>query len=317
MALPPGIILQLGESADSAISRALGQGAPIMASVPRTEPGLVAAVHLGAIPEIAAAWSPLLASRRVHVRITGVFCHQSPMVIYHDGGKWHRCELADLLVVVDCRTSYWKGRRAALVQAKMASQAGTVDIKKGSGWTQLALYQRWPLFDFELAAYGLKSVDLTPGSDSDHSGTYGIIDRHWHRSLAPRWTQHPANPTPKKTKGHPELGHFLARMLAGQVGYGREVDAGVNPTWTAVVNALMRATLGKTFRHSSTLGKTAAPRSVSAMALTLNAAGSFLVSGGTDGPPEGTASPIEDGPTGISTLIMEVAEGEIPDDLEW
>lgn len=316
MVFTPGLVLQLATAADSAVSRALGNGAPIMTSVPRTEPGLVAAVHLGAIPEIAAAWSLPLASRGMHVKLTGVFCHQSPMVTYHVGGRHHRCELADLLVVVDNRTRYCNGRRAALIQAKMASKAETVDVKKGSGWTQLALYQGWPLFDFELATYGLKSVNLTLGSDSHCSGTYGIIDRHWHRSRAPRWSQHPANPTPKKTRGYPELGCFLARMLAGHAGFGRAVDASVNPTWTKVVDALMRETFRKTFRHSSTLGKTA-PRSVSALAFTPNGPASFSVSGGTGGPPEGAFSLIEEGPTGISTLLLEVAEGEIPDQVEW
>ncbi|MBY3486115.1 hypothetical protein [Rhizobium laguerreae] len=318
MKLSAGTVHQMSVSANVAISRALANGSPLMKSPPRTEPGLVAAVHLGAIPDIAAAWSPLFGSAGLNLKLTGVFCHQSPMVIYHDAkGKRQRCELADFLVVIDSRTSLWTGRRAALIQAKMAARAGTVDIKKGSGWAQLSLYQSWPRFDFEQAEYRLKSVDLTPGLGSDSSGTYGIIDRHWHRSQAPRWTQLPANPTPKKTIAYPELGDFLARMVAGHSGYGRDVDSGINPTWTEVVDALMRETLSKTFRHSSTLGNTAAPRSVSSIAFMAASTGGFVVSGGSGGPPDGQFSGIEDGPTGISTLVIEVAEREIPDRLEW
>lgn len=289
-----------------------------MRSVPRTEPGLVASVHLGAIPDIGAAWSPLLATEGVNVRLTGVFCHQSPMVTYNDArGNKQRCELADFLVVIDSKTSHFRGRRAALIQAKMASKAGTVEIKKGSGWNQLALYQSWPPFDFEQSDYGLKSVDITPGLDALHSGTYGIIDRHWHRSKAPRWTQLAANPTPHKTKNKPELGDFLSRMVAGVSGYGRDVDAPVNPTWTAVVNALLQQTIGKAFRHSSTLGTAIAPRQISLAAFMMDGISSFTITGGTLGPPEGTISGIEGGPTGITTLIIEIAEGELPDSFTW
>ncbi|ANP88256.1 hypothetical protein [Rhizobium leguminosarum] len=318
MTLSSSAVHQMSVSANVAISRALANGSPLMKSSPRTEPGLVAAVHLGAIPDIAAAWSPLFTLAGLNLKLTGVFCHQSPMAIYCDvRGKRQRSELADFLVVIDLRTSRWTGRRAVLIQAKMAAQAGTANVKKGSGWTQLSLYQNWPRFDFEQAAYRLKSVDLTLGVDSDHSGSYGIIDRHWHRSHAPRWTQLPANPTPKKTIGYAELGDFLARMVAGQSGYGRDVDTCVNPTWTEVVDALMRETFSKTFSHSSTLGNIAAPRSVSAMALLAAPAAGFVVSGGTGGPPDGQFSGIEDGPTGITTLLIEVAAGEIPDRPDW
>lgn len=308
----------MGLSANAAISRALSKGAPIMRSVPRTEPGLVASVHLGAIPDINAVWSPLLAAEGINLRLTGIFCHQSPMVTYNDTrGKRQRCELADLLVIINSKTSHFSGRRAALIQAKMASKAGTVEIKKGSGGTQLALYQNWPPFDFEQSDYGLKAVDLKLGLDALHSGTYGIIDRHWHRSKAPRWTQLAANPMPHKTKNKPELGDFLSRMVAGVSGYGRDVDATVNPTWTAVVDTLLQQTLGKAFRHSSTLGAGIAPRQVSLAAFMMSGLFSFTTRSSTVGPPEGTISRIEDGPTGITTLIVELSEGEMPDDYEW
>lgn len=314
MTLPVNIVHQMSVSANAAIAQALLDGAPQMKSQPRTEPGLVAAVHLGAIPDIASAWSAPLSKVGLQVKLTGVFCHQTPVVAYQDAkGKLQRCELADFLIVVDSKTQFWSGRRAALIQAKMASKARTVEIKKGGSATQLELYQRWPLFDFLQSAYGLTAVNLKPGIDSHHSGTYGIIDRHWNSSLAPRWTQHPATPTPNKTYNHPELGEFLARMVAGESGFGRDADIGVNPTWSEVIDALLRQTLSKTFRHSQSLGTQTPSRYISAMALMLLGSGSFIVSGGAGVPPEGAFSYIEDEPTGITTLHVEVGEIEIPE----
>jgi hypothetical protein len=302
----------MGAAANAAIAKALERGAPQMKSPPRTEPGLVAAVHLSAIPDIASAWSGHLRSLGLQVKLTGVFCHQSPIVTYQDRkGSGQRCELADLLVVIDSRTQFWNGRRAVLIQAKMATSARTVRIKKGQDTAQLELYQDWPLFDFEQAAYGLKGVDLTKGSDCHYSGAYGIIDRHWHSSKAPRWTQHPATPTPTKTYNAPEFGDFLARMVAGAAACGRDASATINPSWSGVVEALLRETLAKNFSHSPSLGPLTPPRSISTMAFMQ--ASSFAILAGAGGPPDGQMSMIEGEPSGISTLHLDIGEIDIPD----
>src|SRR5438128_1131570 len=129
-------------AANDAISDALLHGSSGMQSIPRTEPGLVAAVILGGIPAIAAAWKPLLAKLGLRLKLTGVFCHGSPMVEFR-GTRGGACELADLLIVVDIVNRPHRVRRAVLIQAKMACCIERVKMTGVSSLRQLQLYQRW------------------------------------------------------------------------------------------------------------------------------------------------------------------------------
>ncbi len=89
------------------------------------------------IQEIGANWSPVLRRHGIALRVTGVFCHQTPKAHYiHPVGGPKSPELGDLLVVHEHRNMLPSGqietsRRAVLVQAKMARdgvpQSGKVD----------------------------------------------------------------------------------------------------------------------------------------------------------------------------------------------
>jgi hypothetical protein len=115
-------------------------------------------------------------------------------------------------------------RRAALIQAKMAARAARVAMSGPSTRNQLELYQQWHVFDFEEMAYELKQIDFRQGRSATHSGTFGVIDRHLIDPATdpPVWTQHPARPTPHDTSHGVTLGEFLARMVNGRRGFGRE-----------------------------------------------------------------------------------------------
>lgn len=305
--VPPSTLWAMSKSAQAEITQALAWGAPGMRATPRTEPGLVAAVHLGAVPNIAAAWKAELAPLGATVKLTGVFCHQSPMVTYVNAkGQGRRCELADLLVVVDSQLPWFTGRTAVLIQAKMAAGYGTVSPTGISSLTQLELYQLWPAFDFEQASYGMKSVNLKHGTDHDRSGTFGVIDRHWRRSGAPRWTQHPASPTPSKTTGVPELGKFLASICLGKPGYGRNANFASGTAWSKMIDKLLCENQAKMFRHKAILGGNSAPRSVTAFMQMQAVPPVFAVTGGGTAPPDGQFEVLEGGQTGISTLHVEV-----------
>ena len=79
---------------------------------------------LGGIQQIGKAWKPLCSGLGSTIDLSGVFCHAAPMVKFAGSKRRpRRCELADLLVVVDVGTSSSFVRRAALVQAKMARAA--------------------------------------------------------------------------------------------------------------------------------------------------------------------------------------------------
>lgn len=265
----------------------------------------MAAVHLGALPQIKKSWSSPLAAHGLSLQMTGVFCHQSPYVVF---GSGKTCELADLLVVVDIHLANRMERRAVLIQAKMASQAKTVSVSGISSLTQLALYQSWPDFDFKDKAYGLTGVNLRHGSDSAHSGTFGVIDRHWNSSAAPRWTQHPASPTPHKTMNAPTLGTFLARMIGRRAGYGRDANPHSRTAWANMIEVLLRENRSKMFRDAPSMGKGVfQPRMMLAFSAVNGPLWPALYAGGFDLPPDVTVVEMDDGPTGISTIHVAVS----------
>jgi hypothetical protein len=186
---------RMSSKADRALAEALLRGATIMKHPPRTEVGFVAAVTLDGIKAIAGAWEPALAPLGLSINIQGVFCHGRPQVIT----KKFRCELADLLIVVDRRDSGHLVRRATLIQAKMAWRKQLVQFTGASSPKQLELYQNWPPFRFVEADYGPAFFRLA-GSPYGEGGSFGVIDRHLildPDTTPPVWTQH--NPHPTRT----------------------------------------------------------------------------------------------------------------------
>ena len=243
---------QMAADADNALGAQLLAGSSIMGTPPRTEVGYVATVVLDGIKAIANAWEPHLRPIGLKLRLQGVFCHGSPQVLFGTS----RCELADLLVVVDRRIGRHWTRRAALIQAKMARAACRVSLKGRSSTLQLSLYQHWPAFTFvDRTRYGSAAYRLV-GSTSGEAGTFGVIDRHLHNPLTdpPTWTQHPPSPPPHKVTGEPELGTFLTGMLAGAATCGRTAPERPKDDWTRIVELLLRVTYSETFAHTQTLG---------------------------------------------------------------
>lgn len=221
-------------------------------SKPTGEIGFVAAVVIGGVHDIANAWAPLLRPHRLSVsqsvKMSGVFCHQTPRATFTDkSGKSVSCELADLLVVVEDNTSgRFDQRWAALIQAKMAAPGGGQTLTQPGDLRQLDLMSRWPLFtlpknfapgtrDFTTCKYPGKKLDC---------GRYGLIEGppnpDWHQ-------QAPASVMP--VRGY-RLGTFLAHMVeTGQVGYGREAT-GDRDDWSRTVDELMKQTYKQRFKYA-------------------------------------------------------------------
>lgn len=170
-------------------------------------------------------WSSILSTEGISLRVTGVFCHQTPKVHYvHPKAGLKSPELGDLLIVHEHKTTPPTGgseisRRAVLVQAKMADQGVPSKVDQ----YQEYLYEHWP--DFELKGRGQgKARFLTgkrnfrPGIDA---GRYGLIERDWHAGLTPRflpfccgfpWTYcMPSKPI--WSAGGEDAGSFIANML--------------------------------------------------------------------------------------------------------
>jgi hypothetical protein len=293
-----------------------------MLSLPRTEVGFVAAVALGAIRDIAAAWTPLCAGSGFLLKLTGVFCHAAPMVTFTDANsRSMRCELADLLIVVDITIAGSLVRRAALIQAKMASAAGRVALSGKSSPVQLDLYQNWYLFDFEEAAYSMSRIDFSAGGAAVDSRTFGAIDRHLRdpASSPPVWTQHAPSPTPVVISNQPQLGEFIAEMVDGtRASFGRLSTPSLQTDWSKAVERLLAITYARVFHHKSTLGSASAPRCVSAVAcLSLRTMADLTreVWGGSGGqPPFDDVRIIEDDgePSGISVVHITVDDSDTP-----
>lgn len=315
--LTPSLLTSLTSAADVVVDDVLLRGSHGMRARPRTEVGFVAAITLGGVPGIASAWAPLLRPHGYSLNIDGVFCHAAPVVAFKLGaGPRVRCELADLLVVTDHLDQTGRlERRASLIQTKMAPKARRVSLTGRSSVRQLDLYQSWPAFTFEEPVYGSKSYDLKSLGQGD-AGSFGVIDRHFRNSpgMPPRWTQHDARPTPASVTNEPSFGGFLAQMVGGNVGAcGRVAVPGGSDDWSQVVDILLDVTYKKAFRHAPTLGVSAAPRGVTAIAYLTGPHEQQLrrrrLAGHDWRPPFDGFEAVEDeSPGGISVLRVEVSQ---------
>lgn len=171
-------------------------------------------------------WAPILSSRGISLKVTGVFAHQTPKATYdHPVSGEESPELADLVIVHEHTTSGTAGvplitRRAVLVQAKMAHRGtpGKVDA------VQEYLYQHWP--DFELKGLGATRRErFLPGARDIRANLggsrYGLIEKTAHAGAKTRtypfccgfpWTfSDPLDAI--RTAGGEDAGSFIANML--------------------------------------------------------------------------------------------------------
>jgi hypothetical protein len=301
--IPNSLTPLLESAADKEINKILRTGATsVNQKIPNGEVGFVAAFVLGGVPAIAAAWQPLLKPHHLSVRMSGVFCHQTPMATFIDSsGAPRTCELADLLIVVDDLTSGAPTARwAVLIQAKIASATGGQKLTKQGDLNQLDLLTHWPRFTLPSGfATGQRDFSTCAHAGSViECGRYGLIDKQpkpiWHQ-------QAPANPMPA---GGDELGTFLARMVEGRSGYGRKAT-GLSDDWSRTVDELMKVTAGLAFTYAAGL-KGSHQRGNSALALVIaHDSPSFASGRWASGPPPagGKSERPPDGPSEGINLV--------------
>lgn len=183
----------------------------------RGEVATVADLVVNGTPAVETSWQSILAPQH-SVTFHAVFCHGSPYVDFTYGGSFQTCELADLLLVMDYLDSTGWTRQAALIQAKM-TKSGLIAISGFGPGTQLDLYQNWPSFTFQPAAYSRHPRDFgTTISPVTDTGRYGGIDLTLN---AEEWRQvDPLLQTPFVNSAGMLLGEFLARLADGQNGVG-------------------------------------------------------------------------------------------------
>lgn len=174
---------------------------------------------------LGAHWGPLLVSRGLSLRITGVFCHQTPKASYTHPRGSKSPELADLLIVHEHKAALSGGlitttRRAVLVQAKMVDQGLPAAVDP----YQEYLYEHWPVFSLKgrgprgASSFLPGARDLKPNTGGSR---YGLIERTAHGSPSSvtwpfccgfPWTFVDPN-DPIRTAGGEDAGAFITNML--------------------------------------------------------------------------------------------------------
>jgi hypothetical protein len=264
-----GLKQNLINAAGSLVAAALLKGNPPTVAAPKNEPTAVAAVTWVAIPDVVARWRPVLRPLGFQIALHSVFCHQSPQVRFVDqNGKTQQCELADLLIVVDETASgAIQDRRAVFVQAKMFSSNGVISISAASR-DQLELYEYWPSFNFVSGPYKPVPRDFAgsgqPGSTNE-SGRYGGIDLP---PTAPLWEQIVPSTNPAMQRGiGMELAEFVAGMVVGDAGIGREAQSSGNDDWSMTVDEILSVTAAQSVMLAASLGAGVPhPRGVTSLA---------------------------------------------------
>lgn len=237
--------------------------APVIATVltcggtrtgkPSGEVSAVRTMTLDGFDQITAAWSPILRAHGYRIDLRAVFCHSRPHVTfapvphpnYPGGTTPRRCELADLLIVIDHLDLSKKidDRRAVLVQAKML-KGGAVK-PSGQEWVQHELLAWLPSFTFVDYAYDPRSRNLNgmpqvgvPAYTAEYGGIdLGKSPPEWRHERT--WTTAPwfSSPAP--------LACYLAGMVTGAPAYSRKAVRGGLDDWSFTVDELLRVTAAR------------------------------------------------------------------------
>ena len=284
---------------------------------PHTEPMAVASLVLVGVHDIHQAWQKHLGPHGYKVSMTGVFCHNSPQVKFTDkAGQPQRCELADLLIVIDHQNAGRAvDRRASLVQAKIAS--GTGDIPGAHTADQLELLMYWHPFTLP-SAYNQSPRDFKfPASPPTPimSGSYGGIDLGQPNKL---WTQVRPQLVMNISNGC-SLGEFLAAMSMGDSGFGREAIVCPPPAptqkplkpedWSATIAEMLKVTATSPFSLALSIRQRRPQRGVTMFGHIPDVFYSSMSSAGGDGLTIEPPYPgIGDGENGVNALYIKLVQ---------
>ena len=209
------------------------------------EPGHIASFVSFGVDALVEAWSPLLAKANLEVRITGVFCHQSPKVAMISSAGVipppGECELGDLLIVHEHEVGAVRKRRAILLQAKMLTGGGAANAN------QEFLYEHWP--DFSIKRPGVFDSRARDVRDNTDGGKYLLIHE-------PPWGQSPWDIQAGSRTGPIEsFADALVRMLDydGAADRGRVADK-TGDGWSELVDDLLKQLHLRTFAEKGLLG---------------------------------------------------------------
>lgn len=301
---------------------------------PAEEPDFVASLVMKGVDEIKAVLDAIFHSSGIRIATSGVFCHQSPMVTFSLSANTERCELGDILFIhIHRGASGGVQRNALLLQAKMTDPGVSRKTIPLAEQHQLALYQQWPTFTYDMRGGPLNGQSRTVSPPNRHPGAqYLLIDSDpgfanagvpmgdfpmavW-MAESPLYTS--------QTFGH-VLFDFLSQTT------GRQFSDKVSATnWSRVIWDLIENGLAKGFNRRRTqhyddprfvgdkipdyaclfFGIGRMNDSIFAQIVGL-AAGDFLGDNGYPNVPPGQINQFgNDGPGGISVVVIETDESE-------
>lgn len=210
------------------------------------EEDYVATLVTNGLPVLAERWAPLLSKIGVRLRLSGVFCHGHPRVLF--GSPPSRVELADLLIVHQHINAGRRSARAMLLQAKMSSSATR---RLSSSDPQLQLFSQWPPFEFVTGGLASGLRDL---KEHGRGSRYALI---YDRPEFPEqiiW----ADQCPWATsiaKQQLSADRSLARLLGDMLlnREGRPFKLGKNPKddWSRTIQELLQVTGQRTYRRAN------------------------------------------------------------------
>jgi len=247
--LPPLLAAALCRAAEPVISKVLAHGGAL-GGKPNGEVSAVRTMTIDGFAAIAAAWSPIIRTHGYSINLRAVFCHSRPHVTfapvphpnYLGGTTPRRCELADLLIVMDHvdRSKMIDERRAVLVQAKILKSGAVKPM--GKEWVQHELLAWLPAFTFVDPGYDARSRKLSQapivGSPAQ-TAEYGGIDLN---SSPPEWRHELTQTTAPWFKSPISLAKYLACMAIGDPSCSREAVRGGSDDWSFTVDELLRVT---------------------------------------------------------------------------
>lgn len=220
---------------------------------PTREEDHVATLITDGIPFFASRWAPLLQTKGIALRVSGVFCHGHPQVTF--GNPSNRVELADLLVVHQHTVRRRSSARAMLLQAKVsADTTHTLPLNDA----QLRLFSQWPTFEFVTGG-------LSPGprnlNEKGRGSRYALVlDRCAFPEEVDWADQCPwaASAARRLLTAEISLARLLGDMLLGKEGRIFQLGKTTND-WSRMIQELLTITGKRTYRRAN-IGRSNSPR---------------------------------------------------------
>lgn len=152
----------LRNEVSASINKGLRAAAQLKGAGSTSEVDVLFGLFCNSLPDLDGRLRNLLGPLSFSCRVAGVFCHQSPKVVFSGASS---VELADLLVVCRYQDDVAAANNALLLQTKLSKEPKYRPDK------QLDLYTRWPEFRWK-ATGDRRRVNPRPGTGAQ----FGFID---------------------------------------------------------------------------------------------------------------------------------------------